>query len=148
MESGRDFNVVKDGIFDGPIPKVIEGATALIRNSEMQEMFLNDPQFSEPGKSAVRMVLENSITSRVLRRGDAIVGAMGEDAYRELSEYERAAIQYVYGKGSITTRELAARINRSSVFSSKTLKGLAKKKLLTWHGNSPNDPSQYYSLPK
>lgn len=251
MESGRDFNVVKDGIFDGPIPKVIEGATALIRNllrefqylgddgvfqvipeypefawfeglvnavthrdyafagdyirvsmyddrleiqspgrlpnivtldnmretryarnpkiartltefgwvrelnegvkriySEMQEMFLNDPKFSEPGKSAVRMVLENSITSRVLRRGDAIVGAMGEDAYRELSEYERAAIQYVYGKGSITTRELAARINRSSVFSSKTLKGLAKKKLLTWHGNSSNDPSQYYSLPK
>ena len=251
MEPGRSFNVVKDGTFDGPIPKVIEEATALIRNmlrefqylgddgvfqvipeypefawfeglvnavthrdyayagdhirvsmyddrleiqspgrlpnivsldnmretryarnpkiartltefgwvrelnegvkriySEMQAMFLNDPVFSEPDNAAVKMVLENSITSRVLRRGDAVAGTVGEDAYRELDEYEKAAIQYVYGKGSITTRELAAHINRSPVFSSKILKILVKKNLLVWHGNNLNDPSQYYSLPK
>lgn len=111
-------------------------------------MFLTDPEFSEPGNSSVKMVLKNSITSRVLRRSDAIAGDVGEDAYRELNEYELAAIQYVYGKGRITTRELALRIGRSPVFSSKTLKGLVDKKMLVWHGNNQNDPSQYYSLPK
>lgn len=251
LEPGRNFNVVKDTTFDGSIPRVIEGATDLIRNmlrefqylgndgtfqvipeypefawfeglvnavthrdyafagdyirvsmyddrleiqspgrlpnivtldnmretryarnpkiartltefgwvrelnegvkriySEMQASFLNDPVFSEPGNSAVKMVLENSITSRVLRRGDAVVEGVGKDAYRELNEYERSAIQYVYGKGTITTRELAAHINRSAVFSSKTLKSLVNKGLLAWHGNSSHDPSQYYSLPE
>lgn len=251
LEPGRNFNVVKDVTFEGSIPRVIEGATELIRNmlrefqyldddgmfqvipeypefawveglvnavthrdyafagdyirismyedrleiqspgrlpnivtldnmretryarnpkiartltefgwvrelnegvkriySEMQALFLNDPEFSEPSDSAVRMVLKNSITSRVLRRGDAVVDGIGEDVYRELNEYERAAMQYVFGKGRITTRELAERINRSTVFSSRTLKLLASKNLLAWHGNNPNDPSQYYSLPK
>ena len=251
LETGREFNVVKDVTFEGPIPKVIEGATDLVRNmlrefqylgddgvfqsipeypefawfegivnavthrdyafagdyirvsmyddrleiqspgrlpnivtldnmretryarnpkiartltefgwvrelnegikriySEMQSMLLNDPEFSEPGNSAVRMVLENSITSRVLRRSDAVVDSIGGNVYRDLNEYEKAAIQWVYSKGSITTRELSARINRSSVFSSRTLKGLAEKELLVWHGNNPTDPSQYYSLPR
>lgn len=251
METGRNFNVVKDVTFDGSIPRIIEEATDLIRNllrefqylgddgtfqvipeypefawfeglvnavthrdyafagdyirvsmfddrleiqspgrlpnivtldnmretryarnpkiartltefgwvrelnegvkriyTEMQALFLNDPGFSEPNNSAVKMVLENSITSRALRKGDAVVGGIGEDIYRELNEYERAAMQYVYNKGRITTRELVTLINRSSVLSSKTLKALACKELLVWHGNNSNDPAQYYSLPK
>ncbi len=88
-----------------------------------------------------------SMTSRVLRRNDAVVEGIGEDAYCELNECERAAMQYAYGKGRVTTRELTAHTGRSLVSSSKTLKNLARKGFLVWHGNNPNDPSQYYSLP-
>lgn len=249
METGRNFNVVKDVTFDGSIPKIIEEAADLIRNmlrefqylgddgafqtipeypefawiegivnavthrdyafagdyirvsmyddrleiqspgrlpnivtldnmretryarnpkiartltefgwvrelnegvkriySEMQAMFLNDPEFTEPNGSAVRMVLKNSITSRVLRRGDAVIGEIGEEAFQSLNEYELAAVQYVYGKGKTTVSDLSKHLGRSVNVARKTLKDLTKKDILAWHGTSQNDPSQYYSL--
>lgn len=50
--------------------------------------------------------------------------------------------------GKITTRELSSLIGKGLTLSSKTLRGLAAKGILEWHGNSKNDPSQFYSLPK
>lgn len=57
-------------------------------------------------------------------------------------------MQYVYSKGRITTRELAAFIGKGSTLCAKTLKGLVSKGLLIWHGSTANGPSQYYSLPE
>lgn len=71
---------------------------------EMASFFLNDPVFSEPNDASVQLTLENSITSRVLRQHDAMVGDMGQEVYGSLNEYELAAIQYVYGKGRITVK--------------------------------------------
>ena len=60
---------------------------------EMASFFLNDPVFSEPNDASVQLTLENSITSRVLRQHDAMVGDMGQEVYGSLNEYELAAIQ-------------------------------------------------------
>lgn len=113
---------------------------------EMQSFFLHDPEFSEPNGASVLLTLENSITSRVLRREDSIAKAVGQAEYDSLNEYEIAAIQYVYGKGRISTKILSSFIGKSSMVSSRTLKGLVEKGMLEWHGSSSNDPSQYYSL--
>lgn len=57
-----------------------------------------------------------------------------------------AAVQYVYGKGKVSARELAELTGRSGRTASTTLKGLAEKNILKWHGTNLNDPSQYYTL--
>ena len=113
---------------------------------EMASFFLREPTFSEPNGASVRLTLENSATSRVLRRGDSIASDIGEDALGALGEYELAALQYVYGKGRVTARELADHLGRSVKVSRPALKSLVKKGILDWYGNSAHDPSQYYSL--
>ena len=115
---------------------------------EMASFFLNDPVFSEPNDASVQLTLENSITSRVLRQHDAMVGDMGQEVYGSLNEYELAAIQYVYGKGRITVKELSDHLQRSAKISRSVLKALVGKGLLVWHGSHSNDPSQHYTLRK
>ena len=88
---------------------------------EMASFFLNDPVFSEPNDASVQLTLENSITSRVLRQHDAMVGDMGQEVYGSLNEYELAAIQYVYGKGRITVKELSDHLQRSAKISRSVL---------------------------
>lgn len=84
--------------------------------------------------------------SRVLRQEDSIERELGEGKYQKLGEYELAALRYVYGKGRVTAKELAEHLGRSVRISRPVLKGLVEKEILTWHGNSLNDPAQYYSL--
>ncbi|WP_283171501.1 hypothetical protein [Curtanaerobium respiraculi] len=65
---------------------------------EMASFFLHEPVFSEPNGASVRLTLENSAISCVLRRGDSIASDLGEDVVGTLGEYELAALQYVYGR--------------------------------------------------
>lgn len=113
---------------------------------EMASFFLNEPTYSEPNGMSVRLVLENSITSRVLRQADAVAESLGEGVYGDLSEYELAAVQYTYGKGRVTVRGLAEHLGRSSKVARATLRSLADKRILDRHGTSATDPSQYYDL--
>ena len=115
---------------------------------EMASCFLNDPIFEEPNDASVRLTLENSITSRVLRRRDALADGVGEAVLESLNEYELSAMQYVYARGRATVRDLAGHLGRSVKVSSQTLRGLAERDLLVWHGSNTRDPSQYYELPR
>ena len=113
---------------------------------EMQSFFLHDPIFTEPNDASVMLTLENSITSRVMRRDDALVGDVGQDVINKLSEYELAALRYVYATGSITVRELCAQLDRSVKVARPVLRSLAEKGVIVWHGSGSTDPSQYYTL--
>ena len=113
---------------------------------EMASFFLNEPIFEEPNDASVQLTLENSITSRVLRREDALTDSIGQEAFEALSEYELAAMQYVFARGRVTVSELAGHLGRSVKVSRQTLRALADKGLLTWHGSNSRDPSQYYDL--
>ena len=113
---------------------------------EMASFFLNEPVFSEPNDLSVLLTLENSITSRVLRQSDAISGIIDENVYESLTAFELAALQIVYARGRVTVKQLSDHLGRSVKVSRLTLRGLVDKGALSWHGSSPNDPSQYYSL--
>ena len=115
---------------------------------EMASFFLNEPTYTEPNGMSVRLVLENSITSRVLRQADSVVGSLGEGTYQSLNEYELAAVQYAYGRGHVTVKELAEYLGRSTKVARAALRSLADKEVLDWHGTSRTDPSQYYDLHK
>jgi ATP-dependent DNA helicase RecG len=115
---------------------------------EMASLFLHEPVFSEPNDSSVLLTLENSITSRVLRQDDAISSVVDEDAYHSLSELELIAVQLAYGKGRVTVKQLAAHLGRSTKTARMVLRGLVDREVLSWHVSNPNDPSQYYTLPR
>lgn len=115
---------------------------------EMASFFLDEPTYTEPNGMSVRLMLENSITSRVLRQADTVVGSLGEGTYQSLNEYELAAVQYAYGRGRVTVKELAEHLGRSAKVARAALRSLADKEVLDWHGTSRTDPSQYYDLHK
>ncbi len=92
------------------------------------------------------LTLENSIGSRAIRQQDSLKDKVGAEGLASLNEYELVAMRYVMSNGSITTKALAARIEKGARLCARTLRGLAEKGLLKWHGSSKNDPSQYYTL--
>lgn len=115
---------------------------------EMASFFLNDPVFEEPNNSSVQLTLENSATSRMLRRFDSAAESIGRDTMEGLSGYQIAAVQLAMGRGRVTTKELSEHISKGSSLCARTLKGLVEIGVLEWHGSGTHDPSQYYTLAK
>lgn len=113
---------------------------------EMASVFLNDPIFEEPNDASVQLTLENSATSRVLRQIDTLETSIGPDVMNDLNSYEFAAVQLAMNRGRVTTKELGEHINKGSSLCARTLRQLAAKKILKWHGSSTHDPSQYYTF--
>lgn len=64
----------------------------------------------------------------------------------DVIEHELIAVQYAYSRGRITTKKLVELTERAPRTVSGILKGLTRKEILNWHGISPNDPTQYYTL--
>ncbi len=104
-------------------------------------------QAGESGLLAPNLVtLENSIGSRAIRQQDSLKDRVSADGLASLNEYELVAMRYVMSNGSITTKALSARIEKGARLCARTLRGLAEKGMLKWHGSSKNDPSQYYTF--
>ena len=114
---------------------------------EMKEFFLDPPEFTEPNNAAVLLTLKNNIESRRMRLADGISKQIDGNLYDSLNDYERMALQFVYGNRKANVAGLAAYMGRSVKVSREALKSLLGKGLVVWHGTSPNDPAQYYSLP-
>lgn len=115
---------------------------------DMDAYLLNPPTFSEPNNASVMLTLENSISSRMLWRGGSLEEVVGTDVLDTLNEYEIAAVQLVMAHGRVTTKGLADRIGKGNKLCARTLRGLVDRQILVWHGSSPNDPSQHYTLAK
>lgn len=115
--------------------------------TEMQNSLLNDPVYSEPGKVKVQLTLENNIVARTIRRSEALEDQASPEVISSLSEYELAAVRLAFANGKVTARELAAHIERDRRTASRVLSKLTKDdELLEWHGSSPNDPKQFYTM--
>lgn len=115
---------------------------------EMASFFLKEPVYSEPNNASVLLTLENSATSRVLRQHDSLEASVEPDVLDGLSEYEIAAMQVAMSRGRVTTKTLGDATKKGPTLCARTLKKLANKGLLDWHGSGTHDPSQYYSLSK
>lgn len=114
--------------------------------SEMEKSYLHDPVYSEPDDN-VLLVLENNILNRYLRVSDKLRKLIDENIFNSLTESEFLIIHYMFNMGvNMNTRTAAQVINKGSTFCRKTLKTLERKGLLEWHGSSPTDSTQYYTL--
>lgn len=113
--------------------------------TEMQNVFLKDPVYSEPGYQ-VLLLLENNILNRHIRIYDALKKKMSQDDFNNLNDDEKIILQYLIMNETITAKQVANITNRSVVTARKTLKILEAKGLIVWHGNNSNDPTQYYAM--
>lgn len=127
----------------GWVRELNEGVKRIYK--EMRSFYLKDPLFDEPSDISVRLILENSILTRALRGNDAFNKFL-QKFEMMFGEHEIIALQYTFVNKEITTRQLAALVEKGNVYASKLLKGLVSKGILIWHGNSKNDPSQFYTL--
>ncbi len=140
----RNPRIAKTLVAFGWVREMNEGVQRIY--DEMAAAFLHKPIYSEPEGQYVKLTLENSSTSRVLRTADRIEDTLGEETLKTLNEYEIHAVQLAYTKSKVTRRDLANRIDRSPKTCSEILHGLVDKGVLEWHGSSPRDPRQFYTL--
>lgn len=139
----RNPRIAKTLVAFGWVREMNEGVQRIY--NEMQAAFLHDPIYSEPNGQYVKLTLENSSTSRVLRSQDTLESRIGKDTLESLNEYEIAAVQLAYAEKKVTRKELVAQLERNPKFVSAMLHGLVDKGILDWHGSSAKDPKQYYS---
>ena len=115
--------------------------------TEMQDSLLNDPVYAEPDGTKVQLTLENNIVARTVRRSEALEDRVSPEAIALLGEYELAAVRLAFTNGKVTARELAEHIGRDRRTASRLLgKLVGEGGLLEWHGSSPNDPRQFYTI--
>lgn len=114
--------------------------------SEMERLFLKKPTYSEPNRN-VLLVLENNILNRNMRTTDKMKRLISEAKFNELNSDEKMILHFMYNSGEKINTKLATEIlDKGSTFCRKLLKNLESKNLLTWHGTSTNDKTQYYTL--
>ena len=113
--------------------------------SEMEKFFLRKPVYSEPGNN-VLLVLENNILNRNVRIDDNLKKLIDEEIYKELNFIEKEIMKFSFMNKKITVSDLSKNINKTTVTTRMYLKKLVKLGLLEWHGTSPKDPTQFYSL--
>ena len=115
--------------------------------TEMQNFLLNDPVYTEPDGARVQLTLENNIVARTVRRSEAPEDKVSPEVIASLGEYELAAVRLAFANGRVTARELATYIGRNRRTASRVLGKLIEEDgLLEWHGSSPNDPKQFYTI--
>ena len=115
--------------------------------TEMQNSLLNDPVYTEPGGTKVQLTLENNIVARTVRRSEALEDRLSAEAIASLGDYELAAVRLAFTNGKVTARGLAEHIGRDRRTASRVLgKLIGEGGLLEWHGSSPNDPRQFYTI--
>ncbi|WP_288847718.1 ATP-binding protein [uncultured Sneathia sp.] len=120
----------------GYVKEMNEGVRRIY--SEMYEMFLNKPKYSEIGYNVI-LTLENNIANRQS-------GVM-KNNFSSLTEDEKRILQYMFNTGAhINTKISTGIIDKSTSYCYKLLKKLEDKKILLWHGTSTRDKTQYYTL--
>lgn len=129
----------------GWVKELNEGVNRIY--DEMQSFFLKSPQYSEPNNQAVRLILENSITSRNIRASDQLSTLFAKE-WVTLSDEERVILQYLYCNDKVKVRDLADFLGKSVVYARKVLKELTARGLAEWKGSSVKDPHQYYTIPR
>lgn len=82
----------------------------------------------------------------MLWRGGSLEEVAGADVLDTLNEYEIVAVQLAMAHGRVTTKGLADRAGKGNKLCAWTLRGLVERQILVWHGASPNDPSQHYTI--
>lgn len=120
----------------GYVKEMNEGVRRIY--SEMYDMFLNKPKYSEIGYNVI-LTLENNIANRQS-------GVM-KNNFSSLTEDEKRILQYMFNTGAhINTKISMEIINKGKTHCNLILKKLKDKKILLWHGSSTRDKTQYYTL--
>ena len=131
-----DLNIVRE---------LNEGVKRIYK--EMKDYFLDDPEYSEPQKRSVKLVLKNNVIMRNKRKNETLLKNTDlNKSWDNLNLLEQQMIQAIHDRGKMTTSELAELINRDRKTVQRKLKKLQDLGLVTWIGTSIKDPQKVYIL--
>ena len=91
------------------------------------------------------MKLENNYASRQMRLDEWVDVLDKKLIFDEFNENERKILAYLYGNERITVK-IAAELIEMITETTRNFLKMLEKGAVGWHGNSKNDPKQYYSL--
>ncbi|MBQ9044035.1 MAG: DUF977 family protein [Eggerthellaceae bacterium] len=158
------IELTNPGGFRVGIEQAFRGGTSDARNKTMLKMFTMIDVGERAGSGVPNMVEqwescgystptlaetvdpETSTVFLPLDDSPAGLSGMTGGLPEGLNEREHIAYELAREQGRVTTKALtdAAGVGRQTA--SNTLKDMAARGLLVWHGNSANDPSQYYTV--
>lgn len=113
---------------------------------EMKDYFLDDPVYSEPNNSSVRLTLKNNIVARKERETGRVSNIITPELFDSLNEQQELIVRHLYNQGELTASKIAAIIQRSVPTARKRLKELEEMNVISTHGSSKNDPKRTYYL--
>lgn len=126
----------------GWVRELNEGVKRIFR--DMEHFFLDPPIYRETNSSVI-LTLKNNFIIRQHRRDERISTLINRN-WQYLSNHEKVALELVYEKGSLRTRQLSDFLAKSTGYSLKILKSLEDKKIIKKIATSQFDPNQYYIL--
>ncbi|MCH4187230.1 MAG: putative DNA binding domain-containing protein, partial [Megasphaera sp.] len=113
---------------------------------DMENMFLDPPEFSEPNKSAVKLVLKNNYAMRSVRRMESIQQVVTTDIWNELNSFEQEIVIYMTNMGQSRLQALAFMTGKSARTVREHMKKLIVMGIVKEHAASPNDPHKYFTI--
>lgn len=121
-----------------------EGVSRIYK--EMEEYFLHEPIYEEPGGNSVKLTLRNNIVARKERETGRVETILSTGVFDGLNDVEEVIVRYIYNTGSITSSKASTVIERSVQTARKWLSTLEKKGIIESHGSGPRDPKRYYTI--
>jgi len=112
---------------------------------EMKAYFLEEPIYDEPNNQSVLLVLKNNVVMRRQRRQERI-GALVSSEWSSLTPNHKQALEIIYSRGKLTTKEFSDIIDRSANVGRRVLEELVGRGFVRKVASSTNDPNQYYEL--
>lgn len=114
---------------------------------EMQEFFLDEPEYSEPNGRSVKLVLKNNIVMRSKRKTETMLKNDSlNEKWEGLNEMEKQMVQAIHDRGKMTTSELSELISRDRRTVQRKVKKLQDLDIITWIGTSNKDPKKVYVI--
>lgn len=113
--------------------------------SDMAKFFLDDPEYSEPEQSSVRLVLKNNIVMRRQRQHDRALGYVGKEVWSRLGDLDRQILAFLASNSSASRFEIASHLEKSNSTITFRLNKLIEAGLIKSNGNN-HDPKRSYSF--
>ncbi len=128
-----DFGIVKE---------LNEGVKRIY--SDMENYFLEAPEYSEPSGQTVKLVLRNNIIARTARQTETAEKKMAE-YWNKLDAVEKDIVTIMGSRSCITATELSMMVSKTKRTINKKLSNLLEIGVIKMNGNK-HDPALTYSL--
>lgn len=129
----------------GLVKEINEGVKRIY--SEMENFFLDEPEFSTPNDNSLKLVLKNNIVMRSKRKIETMLKNDSIDEnWSKLNKMEQMIVQYIHEKVNVSTIEIAEYIKRDVRTARRLLKKLLDLKIIDWIGTSTRDPHKKYII--
>ena len=128
-----DFGIVKE---------LNEGVKRIY--SDMENYFLEAPEYSEPSGQTLKLVLRNNIIARTARQTETAEKKMAE-YWNKLDAVEKDIVTIMGSRSCITATELSVMVSKTRRTINKKLSNLLEIGVVKMNGNK-HDPAFTYSL--